>query len=201
MAEIEGFRRRRLDWMNAYIAAGCNPRGLPQVATSHADGRGYPTFADAIKQADTIVVGRVTAIVFYTDPNFEDFAVSDATIKVDRALKGDVSGKLVLHQLGGPAPDHGGELNHLSGDPVLLPGDDVLVLAASGSDTTEGKYLPLVPVGKYYVRDGSVYAPDGNPCDVIDGRSLNDTIELIAGYANSAASVSVTPQACDWSRY
>lgn len=199
MAEIDAGRKWRLDWMNRYISSGCDPRTLPQVAIGQADGPSYATFGDAVARADTIVIGHVAATIFQTDVNDVSAPLSDATIVVERSLKGPASGEIALHQYGGPAPDDGGQINHFEGDPVFLPGDHVLLLAVSDYLPQSGKYVPLYPVGKYYIRRGAVYAADGNPCEGINGRSMDEVSETITAYISAPPPQGSTSNPCDGS--
>lgn len=93
---------------------------------------------------------------------------------------------------------NGGALLHLAGDPILLPGDDVILLLRRSPENGTGaqRYSPLNHVGVYYVRAGLVYTPKGNPCaSVIDGTPLPRVLAFIrsAVERTATAPISSTP--------
>ena len=200
MAEIEAGRQRNRDFARVFIASACDLHSLPLRAFSHNDG-GFPQSLDeAIEQADIVVTGRVVDTRLTAQDDRLPFGLADSIVAVDQILKGSVSGEIVLHQEGGPVRTYdGGAIGYLEGDPVLLPGDEVILLAREIPGG--GGYSALYPVGKYYIRDGAVHTPDGNPCDSIDGLTEADVFSAIkASLKHKPPARSLTGR-CNWERF
>jgi hypothetical protein len=196
MAEIDQGRKQAFESTRALIASGCDPRNLPMVAVSHEDGAPPQTFDEALQRADLVVTAHVTRTAF-TIAEGDSFPTADTNLNIDVMLKGDAHGEITLYQIGGPIPQNGGIIEILKGDPVLLRGDDVLLLAQKriGADG----YWSLYPVGKYYIRDGAISVPDGSPCDWLDGRSVSDVLRLVR--ASLAHDTQDAAQPCNWSSF
>jgi hypothetical protein len=196
MAEIDGFRKKRYESTRALIASGCDPRNLPMVAVSHLDGGPPQTFDAALDRADLVVIAHVIRTTFSVN---EANPIPNAftTLAVDQPLKGGAQERILLYQAGGPIPDYGGIVGIFEGDPVLFPGDEVLLLAQKR--TNADGYWSVCPVGKYYIRDGAVSVPAGSPCDWLNGRSTSDLLQLVSASLSHATQEAVQP--CDWSRF
>ena len=196
MAEIDQFRKRRFDATSQLIASGCDPRNLPMAALTHNDGAFPHNLGDALQQADLVVTAHVTSTKFSIDQG-NPVPTADTTLIVDERLKGDAPREITLFQEGGPIPDNGGLIGIIEGDPVLLRGDDVLLLAQKR--TNADGYWSIYPVGKYYIREGVVSVPDGSPCDWINSRSLNDVLRVVRASLSHDSQEAAQP--CDWSRF
>ena len=199
MAEIDGAHQRNLDFARRFIASGCDPRSLPLRAISHLDGLPPQGLDEAIAKADLIVTGRIKGTRFALDDSPNPFPSAESMLMVDLVLKGAAPALITLAQAGGPVPSNdGGAIGHFAGDPVLLPGDEVIVLAMKRSDSDA--YFALYPIGKYYVREGVVHTPDGNPCDSIDGLAEADVLQLIRASLQRPLSPAF-PLRCNWARF
>lgn len=202
MAEIEAGRQRHFDETSKLIASGCDPRNFPMRAISHLDGSPPGTLDEAIARADVVVIAHVTKTAFTLIAG-DDQPLAHQTLVVELILKGDATREVILYTIGGPIPDDGGMIGILKGDPVLLGGDRVLLLATKKTgEPYAGEYWPVYPVGKYYIRNGALYAPDGNPCNWIDGLSEGDAIQLIeASLRHKPQGAQDATHGCDWSRF
>ncbi len=195
MAEIDQARKQRFESTRALLASGCDPSNLPMLAVSHLDGLHPKTFNDALQRADLVVTAHVTKTEF-TIAEGDSLPTTETTLTVDSMLKGDARGEITLYQRGGPTAQNGGVIEIFKGDPVLLRGDDVLLLAQS---RTNGGYWAVYPVGKYYVRDGAISVPEGNPCDWLDGLPQDDALRLVRAALSDDGEEAA--RACDWSRF
>ena len=197
MAEIDEFRKRRYESTRALIESGCDPRNLPMVAFTHLDGLPPQTLDEALQRADLVVTAHVTSTMFTVSESNLPFPLAVSMLTVDSTMKGRSSREIILYDQGGPVPDQGGVIGIMSGNPVLLRGDEVLLLAQKRTDG-DG-YWSVYPVGKYYLRGGIVYVPDGSPCDWISGRSTTDVLRLVR--ASLSHDTEEAAQTCDWSRF
>jgi hypothetical protein len=196
MAEIDEKRAQRFDAINQLIASGCDPRTLPMVAVSHLDGLPPYTLDEALDKADLVVTAHVTSTTFSIRTG-ASLPVSESTLSVDVTLKGRAPSEITLYQGGGPLPDNGGIIGYFKGEPVLLRGDEVLLVAQT--QTNSVGYRSVYPVGMYYVRAGVISVPDGNPCDWLNGRSLSDVLRLVRGSLSRETQDAEQP--CNWSRF
>jgi hypothetical protein len=143
-----------------------------------------------------VVTARVTRTAFSIDSG-DAMPSAESTLAVNVTLKGTASPEVTIFQHGGPMPDDGGIIGHFQGDPILLPGDEVLLLAetrASGDG-----YFPVYPIGTYYTRSGAIVVPDGNPCDWLNGRSTPEVLRLVEEALSHDSREA--EQLCDWSRF
>jgi len=148
-------------FLEEFNAAGRDPRQLARIAP--IDGWAAPpaTLKEAVAEANLVVVGRVTAISF---ARHEGGLVPRATVtlNVDATMKGDTGSQLIITQLGGPVvwADEAREGRLVSVDSeLMLPGDEVLVLLASGG----GAYSPVKAAGIYFLANGTVRPEENNP--------------------------------------
>lgn len=199
-AEVDAAHQRDFDFAQRFIAAGCDPRVFPERSLAHADGAFPQGLDEAVAKADLIVTGRMERVQF-TATQDDLYGAADGTLRVDQAIKGDASGDITLHQEGGPYGYEGGVIAHLLGDPVLLTDDHVLVLVTKSDGNDDGSYWSLYPVGKYYIRDGVVRVPEGNPCDSIDGVPLATVVDQIRSSLSRVDGQSQFPKTCDWTRF
>jgi len=192
MTEIAVGQQQNRDWTSRFIAAGCDPRTLSDLAFEvFYAGSTYNNPDKAIAGADVIVRAHVddTKFSVNADDNIPNARVS---LSVLESLKGEAPRTLVLDQSGGPVrQNYWGGLAHPDGVPVLLTGDEVILLAQRRPPDAghPGGYYVLLPYrGVYYVRDGLVYATKDNPCaSSIDGTPLPQEVDFIrASLARSA---------------
>ena len=173
------------------------------IALTHWDGAAAQSFEEALSKADLVVIAHVTKTAFKLNPGetapVNTMPLADETLAVDRTLKGEAPKELTLHQSGGPMPQGGGIIGIVKGDPVLFPGDRVLLLALKQKDGSG--YGSTYPLGKYYIRDGTVAVPDGNPCNWLDGLSEANVIKLVQTSLSSYRDDLPPAHNCDWSRF
>ncbi len=196
MAEIDEFRKRRFDAISELIASRCDPRDLPLVAVSHADGDHPQTLDEALRHADVVVTARVIKTEFRLNRDV-GMPTAHSTLAIDVVLKGNDASEISLYQAGGPMPDNGGIIGHFAGAPILLSGDHVLLIARKR--TNGDGYRSSYPVGTYYIRGGVIRVPDSNPCDWLDGRPLSEAVALLRAAISDASDEAAQP--CDWSRF
>lgn len=72
-------------------------------------------------------------------------------------------------------------LAQVEGDPVLLPGDQVLLFLQSNGDSVPGTYSVIVHSGSYHIVNGSVVPLETNrfPKE-FGGKSLAQAVELVS---------------------
>jgi DNA-binding CsgD family transcriptional regulator len=201
MTEIAVGQQRNRDWSKRFIAAGCDPHTLSDSTFEVFNpGPTYNSLDQAIAGADVIVRAHVDNTKFSLSGNIDlpngdvsvnDLPNADVSLTVLESLKGDAPQTLVLAQGGGPVPQaYWGALEHPEGFPILLTGDDVILLAQRRPPNAgyPGGYVLLAYRGVYYVREGKVFATKDNPCaSAIDGTPLTQEVDLIrASLARSA---------------
>ena len=176
MAEIDQGRQRRFDGISTIIASGCDPRSLPMAAVTHNDG-GYPqTFDEALRTADLVATAHVTKTTFTIEQADHEMPHAEALLAIDHKLKGDAPKTIAVYQSGGPMPDYGGIVGYVEGDPILLRGDYILLLARKR--TSASGYWTVYPMGTYYIENGVIRA-GGSRCSWATGRSIDDMSDLI----------------------
>lgn len=116
-----------------FVRSGKDPHELPPLYLSDV-APAANSLEEAAKQADLIVRGRVTKTTF--EPGDGSLALATSTISIRSVIAGTASGEITVLQRGGPVPqDVGGALAQLEGDPVVLPGDEVILLLMSQEKT------------------------------------------------------------------
>ena len=157
-ASIAQLKERNAAGVEDFVKEGRDPRGLPVVdMETYSPGAVSPEEAQA--QAEAMVEAIVVGVTYV--PSTDGLTESRATVKVSQVMKGQSSGVVVIEQIGGPAwSPSGGELQQLEGDPLLLPGQHVLLLLRSGSSPSE--YRTVYGAGVYLVTDKGIQAPHSN---------------------------------------
>jgi hypothetical protein len=140
-----------------------------------------PTMEQALSQATLVVHAKVRAVTFQSDPG-GGLPLATATVDVLQTAKGRPAPTITVLQLGGPvAEGAGGALAQLDTDPLLLPGDDVILLLRP-SPATPGLYRTVIGAGVDKITNGTVRAQDGNPFGAqITGRSVPDLLAVMHG--------------------
>lgn len=166
-AAFEQFQQRRAAWIEAFQASGRDARDLPRAALLASYAPPKPTVAAAADAAARVVSGRVESVRFTPSGTATVFRASDGTA-------------VELVQNGGPEPAENfvdGTLAYAENAPLLLPGDDaVLVLERGPGGTLEIQSW----TGLYVVRDGRVTAVEGNPFKAsVDGRTVAELLALL----------------------
>lgn len=128
---------------------------------------GVTSLSEAQEKGWLAVEGRVISTTYLVDRTTHT-TTSVATLDVTGASPGsEVAGHIEVVQIGGPAwtEDGIGVLQQLEGDPLLLPGDHVilvLVPACAEEHRAEGRYQTIFGAGIYHVTPDGVRAPDSN---------------------------------------
>ena len=139
------------------------------------------TLTQALSQATLVVHAKVRAVTFQSNPS-RGLPLATATVDVLQTAKGRSAPTITVLQLGGPvAEGSGGALAQLDTDPLLLPGDDVLLLLHP-SPAAPGLYRTVIGAGVTEITHGTVRAQDGNPFGAqITGQTVPDLLALMHG--------------------
>ena len=170
-----------------------NVRYLHDFAVQHRDPHTLPvieipsfappplTLTQALSQATLVVHAKVRTVIFQGNPG-GGLPLATATVDVLQTAKGRPARTVTVLQLGGPvAEGSGGALAQLDTDPLLLPGDDVLLLLHP-SPATPGLYRTVLGAGVNKITNGTVRAQDGNPFGArITGRTVPDLLAVMHG--------------------
>jgi hypothetical protein len=174
----------RSQWLADFVASGRDPRELP-LENMEVDHWGPPmTLARAQREARFVVQGRVLSTTYVSDARSLGFPRSIATIQIDRLVKGRISSRMIeVLQPGGPEWDpQGGKLWQLAGDPLLFPGNEVILLlvpAYSEEQRRAGRFQTLYEAGIYLITDQGVFASGRNAlAGLVSGHSVDRVLEL-----------------------
>ncbi len=169
-------------YLRQFVARGSDPRGLPvvEVATYAA---APATLAEAAGQADLIVRVKVRSVTFQSDPA-GGLPLATATADVVATAKGQSTSTILVRQLGGPvAQGSGGALAMLDSDPLVLSGDDAVLLLSHDSANS---YRTVNGAGVNLVHNGVVRAQDSNPfASQVNARVVDDLLQTLRGQASS----------------
>lgn len=173
---IGQLKDRNAKWVQDFVDQGRDPRMLP-VVDLPTYSAGATSLDEARSQSEVVIVGTVVSAVYESDPN--DLTESVATVQVKSVVKGAAPATIEVRQVGGPAwsPD-GGELQQLEGDPLLLPGQDVVLLLRPGP--AAASYQTVYGAGVYLITPAGVKAPDSNAFAAsVNGLSLDAALALL----------------------
>jgi hypothetical protein len=171
---------RNARYLRDFAAQRRDPHSLPVIE--------IPSFApppltltQALSQATLVVHATVRAVAFRANPG-GGLPLATATVGVLQTAKGLSAPTVTVLQLGGPvAEGSGGALAQLDTDPLLLPGDDVLLLLRP-SPAAPGLYRTVIGAGVNEITNGTVRAQDGNPFGArITGRTVPDLLAAMHG--------------------
>lgn len=168
----ETFERRYGEWLASPHAA-VDPRTLPRSEKMALQVAGAETFTEAVDRAALAVSGRVISVRFEPNRTITEF-------QVDRHALGKVGEVLTFVQSGGLYPDRdfvGAHLVELTGNPILLEGDRMVLLLDRATDGA--LYIQSVS-GQYLIRNGkttSVALNRFRDADGITADQLMDHIE------------------------
>jgi hypothetical protein len=175
---------QRSDWLADFVSQGRDPRELPLV-NLEVDHWGPPmTLGRAQREARYVVHGRVSATTYVSDVRALGHPYSIATVQVHRVVKGQISTRTIeVLQSGGPEWDpEGGKLWQIPGDPLLLPGDEVILLlipAYSEEQRMLGRYQTVYQAGVYLITDQGVFASGSNALSgIVSGRTPDYVLEI-----------------------
>jgi hypothetical protein len=138
-----------------------------------------PSLQLAVAKADVVATVTVTSIrsmLLSTDPSVPPLTVTYVTARVESHDKGSLPNTVMFRQNGGlvPTPDWSGvEISDAATEPILLPGDRVILLLNSDSVTASskayiaGQYLIEPWTGEYKLDANDKVVPlDQNPFKV-----------------------------------
>ena len=171
---------RNARYLHDFAARRRDPRSLPVIEVQ-TFAPAPPTLKQALSQATLVVHATVRTVTFQANPG-GGMPLAAATVDVVQAAKGRPAPVLTVLQLGGPvAGGAGGALAQLGTDPLLLPGDDVLLLLRP-SPAAPGLYRTVCGAGVNKISNGTVRAQDGNPFGAqITGRSVPGLLTAMRG--------------------
>jgi len=173
---VDQTHERNDEFLRDFVRRQGDPRTLPVIKV-HSEEIPPATLATAVRQAQIIVRGKVMNTSFAVNPQ-GGMPLATATVATLQAVKGDVPESFQVRQLGGPVAQYqGGALVQLDGDPLLLPGDDVILLLRLGPD---GTLRTLPGGGILYVVGDLVRAEDGSPISTeVNGLKVADVLHTL----------------------
>jgi len=158
-ATVAQLKDRNAKWVEEFVSGGRDPRQLP-IVQMDTWSAGASSLAEARSQSTAVVSGTVLSTTYKADPN--NLTESVATVRVNGIGRGAPPETIQVHQVGGPAwSPTGGELQELQGDPLLLPGQDVVLLLAPAS-TSSDSYTTVYGAGVYWITSSGLRAPEAN---------------------------------------
>ncbi len=149
-ARVDAARERERRYLADFVAGGEDPRALPRIYIE-TFAAAPSTLDEVVREASLIVRGTVVATTF----TISDEGLSRATsrVSVRDVVDGEPLAEIVVEQRGGPVPqEDGGALAALESDPIVLPGDEVILLLRAG----EGGAFHTVHGGIYLVESGLI---------------------------------------------
>lgn len=152
-----------------FVAEHRDPRTLRVVEVENYAGPSAGTLEEAVRESEVIIQGKVLKVGFESAQG-GGMPLSTSSVEVADSLVGDAQSAIKVFQEGGPvAQGDGGALAQLDVDPILMPGDSVILFLTY--DAKLGAYRTVAGVGIYVIEpDGTVRAQEGNPFrDKIDG--------------------------------
>jgi hypothetical protein len=171
---------RNVRYLHEFVAQRRDPHTLPVIEVQ-TFAPAPLTMKQALSQATVVVHARVRTVTFQASPG-GGMPLAAATVDVLQTAKGRPAPTVTVLQLGGPvAEGAGGALAQLDTDPLLLPGDDVLLLLQP-SPAAAGVYRTVTGAGVNKITGGIVRAQDGNPFGAqITGRSVPGLLAAMHG--------------------
>ena len=148
-------------FLREFVARNGDPRSLPVIEIESYGA--IPTSLPAAMSAATLVAeAHVANTTFAPDPR-GGMPISTSRLVLDDIVRGTAQREILVIQAGGPvAQADGGALAQLDVDPLLLPGNHVLVLLEPAKDA--GTFRTVPGVGILYVEtSGLVRVPEGDP--------------------------------------
>jgi hypothetical protein len=157
--------QQKQDQVDAVHAA--NVRYLQSFEASHRDARTLPvirldtwqapprSMGAAVTQASLIMHGQVKSVHFIADPT-GNLPQMTATVAVADVGKGSAHTTITVRQIGGPVAQPGGKgaLVELADEPLMLPGDEVVLLLKEASDGVE--YRAVYGAGVQFIKNGKL---------------------------------------------
>jgi hypothetical protein len=182
--KIDQLRIRNANWVQEFVDQGRDPRDLP-VSNLETYSAGATTLSDAREQSQVVIEGRVVSTTYVTSYPTSSLTKSFATVEVIRSAAGGPTARTIeVLQIGGPGwtEDGKGALVQLEGDPLLLPGQHVVLLLVPAYEETQraaGRYQTVYGAGVYLVTAGGIRAPESNAFRAsVNGRSVDEVLAL-----------------------
>lgn len=172
---------RNSQYLKDFVARRSDPHSLSVVMVeSYAAVSG--TVSEVVAASDLVIEGRVTNVEFAINPS-GGLPLATATVEVVRNVRGAApSTTVTVYQLGGPvANGTGGALAELDADPLILPGDHVVLLLVAEKNGSGFRTVPG-PGVMTVASDGSVTVHGEDPFAAqLNGESLDVVVRLLAG--------------------
>jgi hypothetical protein len=174
-AIVAAAHARNDEFLRNFVAQHRDAHSLP-VGSLDTYGAPPTNLAAAVTAADLVVHGKVQLVDFETNPS-GGMPIATAEVRVLDTLKGHAVRLIAVGQLGGPvARENGGVLVQFRMSPLILPGDEVVLLL---NQVGAAEPFRVVLGGVYFVRNGSVvgepaehYGINGEPVQQFLNRLL-----------------------------
>jgi hypothetical protein len=162
------------NYMHEFIARHADPHSLP--AAWIASYAAAPTdIKTAVADADVIVHAKVQSVAFQTNPS-GGLPLAQSELEVLETLKGQSDSAISVLQLGGPRAAFGGRMAQLQMDPLVLPGDEVVVLLKRNA---AGRSMRTVTgAGAFFVQGGAISGENAERYSLV-GESLAQFISTL----------------------
>jgi hypothetical protein len=173
---VDATHERNAAFLRDFVRRHGDPRTLPVIKVQ-SEGIGPATLRQAVAEAQVIVRGKVMNTSFAVNPS-GGMPVATAAVATLQVVRGVVPATFQVRQLGGPVAQYaGGALLELDVDPLLLPGDDVILLLRRGPD---GTLRTLAGDGVLYVVGDLVRAEDGSPVSTeVNGLKVSEVLRSL----------------------
>ncbi|HCF99717.1 MAG TPA: hypothetical protein DEV93_04145 [Chloroflexi bacterium] len=175
-AEVNAAHAANNQFLHEFEAQHRDPHSLPTVwieswATAPV------TLNLAAQNADLIVHGRVGNVAFAPNPS-GGMPLSTAVVRVIGVVKGQPPQSVTVDQMGGPvAQKPNGALVQFDKAPLLLPGDEVVLLLRRGA--TGEPLHEVYGAGAYFVHSGAITGENAERYGV-SGQSLTQFLHTLA---------------------
>jgi hypothetical protein len=155
---VDDAHRRNVQFLESFEANKGDPRSLPVIRIS-TYGAPTPSLGAAAQHASQIIRGRVQSVHFIANPAGA-MPTMEATVAVKGFAKGSGAPVMRVMQSGGPVAQQGnrGALAELEEEPLILPGDDVVLLLNNAS--VDNTYRTATYGGcVFFVKGGLISGP------------------------------------------
>jgi hypothetical protein len=191
-AIFDGWQRNLGAWLDSSCVTDLDPRHIERQQTDGEYGRVHEaTFVKAVDAAHLVVQGTVRSIKFVPFGTLTEFAV-------ERTAKGADQKLIWVLQLSALHPKAGfksGYIGDQVGQPILLPGDEAVLLLSNYTRATS-EYPGLAKdkiyyrirlwSGQYTIKNGKVRKVDGSRIKGVNGLSADRLMDRAAAQARLA---------------
>jgi hypothetical protein len=182
LARIAELRERNAEWTRQFVEKGMDPKNLA-IDNLDTYSAGAASISEARTQSQFVIEGEVVSTTYVPEPG--NLTTSIAIVKVVRTARGSIgTSEIEVLQVGGPewTEDGRGVLQQLSGDPLLLPGDRVVLLmipARSEDQRALNRFQTVYRAGVYLLTASGVEAPHSNAFRAtVHGLSADEVMSL-----------------------